>query len=144
EHDNNKGFTVGYTATLSSTLINNFRFGYVSQLLNLQGQEAAPYINFRGMDNITAETPTINTHVPVKNFIDDLTKVKGNHSFQFGVNYRQIDNLRESNAQNFFEGQTNVYWLSFSGIANTGTSLDPAHFNLPAVDPNFSASYDFA
>jgi hypothetical protein len=144
EHDNNKGITVGYTATLSSTLINNFHFGYISQLINIEGQETQPYNDFRGMDNIFAFTPTINTHVPVKNIVDDITKIKGNHTLQFGVNYREIDNLRESDAQNFFQGQTNVYWLNFSGISNTGSSLDPAAFGFPAVDSGFSASYDFA
>jgi hypothetical protein len=144
EHDNNKGITVGYTATLSSTLINNFHFGYISQLINIEGQETQPCNDFRGMDNIFAFTPTINTHVPVKNIVDDITKIKGNHTLQFGVNYREIDNLRESDAQNFFQGQTNVYWLNFSGISNTGSSLDPAAFGFPAVDSGFSASYDFA
>jgi hypothetical protein len=144
EHDNNKGFTVGYTATFSSTLVNNFHFGYISELLNLQGLQNQPFISFRGMDSITAFTPTINTHVPVKNIVDDLTKVVGRHSFQVGVNYRQVDNLRESDAQNFFQGVTNVYWLNDSGISNTGSSLDPAAFGYPAVDSGFSASYDFA
>lgn len=144
EHDNNKGFTVGYTATISSTLINNFRFGYISQLINIQGQQSQPFVNFRGMDDINANTPTINTHVPVKNFVDDLTKVVRNHSVQFGVNYRQVDNLRESNAQNFFTAQTNVYWLFDSGISNTGQSLDPAAFGYPAVDSGYSSNYDFA
>jgi hypothetical protein len=144
EHDNNKGFTVGYTATFSSTLINNFRFGYISQLINLQGLQSQPTVNFRGMDDLNVLTPTINTHVPVKNIVDDLTKVIGTHSFQFGVNYRQVDNLRESNAQNFFTAQTNVYWLFDSGISNTGQSLDPAAFGFPAVDSDYSASYDFA
>ena len=103
------------------------------------------------MDDIDALTPTINTHVPVKNIVDDLTKVIGNHSLQIGVNYRQVDNLRESNAQNFFTAETNVYWLFDSGISNTGQSLDPAAINpatnqqfYPAVDPDYSASYDFA
>jgi hypothetical protein len=144
EHDNNKGFTAGYTATLSSTLINNFRFGYISQLINIQGQQTQPFVSFRGMDDINAFTPTINTHVPVKNIIDDLTKVIANHTLQFGVNYRQVDNLRESDGQNFFTAQTNVYWLFDSGISNTGQSLDPAAFGYPAVDSDYSASYDFA
>ena len=151
EHDNNKGITVGYTATFSSSLINNFHFGYISQLINIQGLETQPYIDFRGMDNINAFTPTINTHVPVKNIVDDFTKVRGSHTLQFGGNYRQIDNLRESNAQNFFQGQTNVYWLNVSAIANTGSSLDPASINpatqqpfYPAVDSDFGANYDFA
>jgi hypothetical protein len=144
EHDNNKGITVGYTATLSSTLINNFHFGYISQLINIEGLQTQGYNQFRGMDNIYGFTPTINTHVPVKNIVDDLTKVRGSHTFQFGGNYRQIDNLRESNAQNFFNGLTNVYWLNTSGISNTGSSLDPAAFGNPAVDVDFEASYDFA
>ncbi len=144
EHDNNKGFTAGYTATLSSTLINNFRFGYISQLINIQGLQSLPTVNFRGMDDINSLTPTINTHVPVKNIVDDLTKVVGKHSLQFGLNYRQVDNLRESNGQNFFTAQTNVYWLFDSGISNTGQSLDPAAFGYPAVDSGYSASYDFA
>jgi hypothetical protein len=156
EHDNNKGFTVGYTATLSSTLINNFHFGYISELLNLQGLQNQPFVHFRGMDDINGFTPTINTHVPVKNIVDDFTKVVGNHSLQLGVNYRQVDNLRESNAQNFFSAETNVYWTNNSGIANTGSSLDPAAFGVssavtgdpnlmyPAVEPSFAASYDFA
>jgi hypothetical protein len=144
ERDNNKGITVGYTATLSSTVINNFHFGYVSQLINVQGLQTQAYNDFRGMDNINAFTPTINTHVPVKNIVDDVTKVMGSHTFQFGGNYREIDNLRESDAQNFFQGQTNVYWLNFSGISNTGTSLDPAAFGFAPVDSDFSASYDFA
>lgn len=156
EHDNNKGITVGYTATLSSTLINSFHFGYISQLINIEGQETQPYNDFRGMDNIYAFTPTINTHVPVKNFVDDITKIKGGHTLQFGVNYRQIDNLRESDAQNFFQGQTNVYWLNTSGIAGTFGSLDPLSASCgcyPAVygtypgipyTNSFGASYDFA
>jgi hypothetical protein len=144
EHDNNKGFTAGYTATFSSTLINNLRFGYISELLNLAGLQNQPFVHFRGMDDINAFTDTTNTHIPVKNIVDDLTKVVGSHSFQFGVNYRQIDNLRESNAQNFFAASSNVYWTNNSGIANTGSSLDPAAFGYPAVDSNFGASYDFA
>jgi hypothetical protein len=144
EHDNNKGFMVGYTATFSSTLINNFRFGYSSELLNLQGLQTQPFIHFRTMDDINAFTPTINTHIPVKNIVDDLTKVIGSHSLQFGANYREVDNLRESNAQNFFQGVTNVYWLNDSGISNTGSSLDPAAFGYAAVDSGFSSNYDFA
>jgi hypothetical protein len=144
EHDNNKGFTVGYTATFSNTLINNFRFGYTSELLNLAGLQAQPFVHFRGLDDINSFTPTINTHIPVKNIVDDVVKVMGSHSFQFGANYRQIDNVRESNAQNFFAAETNVFWTNNSGISNTGSSLDPAAFGFPAVDSNFSASYDFA
>lgn len=144
EHDNNKGFTAAYTTTFSSTLINSFHFGYISQEINIQGLQNQPFVHFRGMDDINAFTSTVNTHVPLKNLVDDITKVVGDHSLEFGANYRRVDNIRESNGQNFFSAETNVYWLDNSGIANTGSSLDPAAFGFPAVDSGFDASYDFA
>jgi hypothetical protein len=147
--DNNKGITAGYTATLSSTLINNFHFGYIRQGLDEAGLQTQAYVNFRGMDNLNAQTPTINTNVPVFNWIDDLTKVKGNHTLQFGGNIRKVDNERVSNAASFFFGQTNAYWLALSCIANCGVSFDPgasqfASLGFPSVEGSFGASYDFA
>jgi hypothetical protein len=142
--DNNKGLSAGYTATLSDTLINNFHFGYVRQALDQAGLQSLAYVNFRGLDNLTAQTPTINTNVPVLNWVDDLTKVKGSHTLGFGGDIRQVDNERISNAQSFFFGQTNAYWLAGSCIANCGVSLDPGAFGYPAVEPSFNASYDFS
>ncbi|HXZ42513.1 MAG TPA: carboxypeptidase-like regulatory domain-containing protein [Terriglobales bacterium] len=143
--DNNKGLSAGYTATLSNTLINNFHFGFVRQGLDEAGLQTQPYVNFRGMDNINAFTPTINTNVPVFNWVDDITKIRGSHTLQFGTNIRKVDNERVSNAQSFFFGQTNVYWLSTSCISCPGnTSLNPAAFGYPAVETSFGASYDFA
>jgi len=99
---NSKGMTAGYTATLSPTLINNFRFGYVRQGLDQAGQQTKHYVHFRGMDDFNAETATINTNVPVFNWVDDLTKERGSHTLQFGANLRQVDNERASNEQSFF------------------------------------------
>src|SRR5579863_10217570 len=143
-----KGLTVGYTATLSNTLINAFHFGYVRQGLDEVGQQGQHFIHFRGMDDITAETPTTQTAVPVKNWVDDVTKIKGNHTLQFGANLRQLDNIRSSNSTSFFTATTNGFWLAGSCISNCGTSLDPgapqfAAFNFPKVDSSFSTSYDF-
>jgi Carboxypeptidase regulatory-like domain len=138
-----KGLSIGYTATLSGTLINDFRFGYVRQALVTLGQQAQHFVAFRGMDDLTAETPTTNVHVPVKNWVDDITKIKGSHTLQFGVNLRQVDNIHQSNSTSFFSATTNAFWLAGSCIANCGTSLDPAFFAHPAVDGSFSTSYDF-
>jgi len=144
---NNKGISAGYTATLSNTLINNFHFGFVRQGLDEAGLQTLPFVHFRGMDDLNAETPTINTNVPVFNWLDDVTKIKGSHTLQFGTNIRKVDNERVSNAQSFFFAETNVYWLSTSCIAGCGTSFDPSNFpalNLPAVVSSFGANYDFA
>jgi len=142
--DNDKGITVGYTATLSNTLINSFHFGWVRQGLDESGLQTQAYVHFRGMDDINAFTPTINTSVPVFNWVDDITKVRGSHTFQFGTNIRKVDDERVSNAQSFFFAETNAYWLSGSCIANCGSSFDPAVFGFPAVESSFGASYDFA
>jgi len=99
------------------------------------------------MDDINGFTPTTHQHVPVKNWVDDIAWVKGGHTFQFGGNLRQIDNVRDSTSTSFFTASTNAFWLAGSCIANCGTSLDPANFpglGLPAVDSGFGASYDFA
>jgi len=75
--------------------------------------------------------------------VDDITKIKGTHTLQFGVNLRQVDNIRQSDSTSFFTAFTNAFWLAGSCIANCGTSFDPASFGHPAVDSSFSTSYDF-
>jgi len=138
-----KGLSVGYTATLSNTLINDFRFGYIRQGSLTKGLQGQHFVHFRGMDDLTAETPTTHVAVPVKNWVDDITKIKGTHTLQFGVNLRQVDSIRQSNSTSFFTATTNAFWLAGSCIANCGTSFDPASFGHPAVDSSFSTSYDF-
>jgi len=144
QHTNSKSLTAGYTATFSPTLINSFRFGYIRQGLDISGLQTQPYVNFRGMDDLTAETATTNTDVPVKNWVDDITKIKGRHTLQFGANLRQIDNIRQSNSTSFFFAQTNAVWLAPSCIANCGVSLDPATGPFPAVENSFGVDYDYA
>jgi hypothetical protein len=138
-----KTFTVGYTATLSNTLINDFRLGYVRQALDVIGLQSQQFVAFRGLDNLTAQTPTTDTAVPVKNWVDDLTKIMGKHTLQFGINLRQIDNIRQSNSTSYFTGLTNAFWLAGSCISNCGTSLDPGAFGFPTVESTFSTNYDF-
>jgi hypothetical protein len=144
DHTNSKSLSVGYIATISSTVINNFHFGYIRAGLDRTGLQTQQYVNFRGMDDLTAGTPTTNTNVPVLNFVDDFTKIKGNHTLQFGTNIRQVDNERISNAQSFFTAFTNAFWLGPSCIANCGVNLDPATGPFPPVEGSFGASYDFA
>ncbi len=141
-----KGLITGYTAVLRPNLLNNFRYGFIRQAFVDLGQQSQHYINFRGLDNLTAQTPTGQTKVPVHNFVDDVTWTKGSHTFQFGGNLRVINNVRSSNATSFFTAQTDAFWLAGSCISACGNpvSLDPSGFGFPAVDPNFSSSYDFA
>jgi carboxypeptidase family protein len=142
--NNSKGLFFGYTALFSQTLVNNLRYGYVRQGLGDTGLSSSDYNSFRGLDNVVGLSNTVLTNVPVQNLVDDISWTKGKHTLQFGGNLRIITNNRNGNEQNISTAVTNVYWLGPSGIANTGTSLDPGAFGYPAVDPSFGTNYDFA
>jgi len=149
--NNGKGIAAGYTAVISNSLINNFRYGFIREGLGQAGLQTKGYIGFYagGISNPVGETPTINVQVPLHNFVDDVTWTKGQHSLQFGTNLRIINNLRQSNAQSFVTASSNPTWLAAGGISNTGTSLDPgasqfAGFGLPEVAGSFTAAYDLA
>jgi hypothetical protein len=144
DHINSKGLSVGYTATFSNTLVNAFHFGYIRAGVDQAGLQNQPYVNLRGLDNLYAFSPTTNTDVPVYNWVDDLTKVRGTHTLQFGGNLRRVDNIRQSNSTSYFFAQTNALWLNPSYIAGSFGSLDPEVFGLPAVDSGFGQNYDYA
>lgn len=144
--NNNKGIFVGYTALFSTTLINNLRYGLIRQGLGDTGLGVSDYNYFRGMANYSGAgfTPSTFTNVPVHNIVDDVSWTKGKHTIQFGGNLRIITNNRTGNDSNYSNAYTNVYWLDNSGIANTGSSLDPAAGGYPAVDSSWGTNYDFA
>ena len=148
---NNKGVAVGYTAVISNSLINNFRYGYIREGLGQAGLQTQGYISFYagGISNPVGESSTTQVRVPLHNFVDDLSWTKGKHTLQFGTNLRIINNLRQSNGQSFINGTSNPTWLAAGGISGTGTSLDPgapqfAYLNLPEVSGSFTAAYDLA
>lgn len=144
--NNSKGIIAGYTAVLRPNLINNLRYGYIHQGFDDLGRQSEHYINFRGLDNLDAQTPTTSTKVPVHNLVDDIAWTKGSHTIEFGGNLRVINNIRESDATSFFTAQTDSFWLAGSCIStcNNPVSLDPSAFGHPAVDSTFGPSYDFA
>jgi len=142
-----KGLAVGYTATLSSTIINNFRYGFIRQAVTEVGSGTQDYVDLRGLDTTRGdENHSFIANVPVHNFVDDISWTKGSHTLQMGANFRMIGDIRNSTLSSFSRGQTNASWLDVSSIANTGNSLDPGAFSnlgLPAVDNGFQTSYDY-
>ncbi len=149
--NNSKGIAAGYTALIKNNLINNFRYGFIRQGLGTGGLNNQDFINFRGLDDTQGfGSQTILTNVPVHNFVDDVSWTKGTHTIQFGANWRLIHNNRQSNADNVSWGQTNLYWMNPSFIANEGVSLDPSILDAtnggfyPDVSNGFGTSYSFA
>jgi len=137
--NNSKGIAAGYTAVLSSRVINNLRYGFVRQGLGRAGSNPYSYVGFWNMSDILSFERTVNVNVPVNQFVDDVTWTRGTHTFQLGGNWRIIHNNRFSNEQNFFYGSVHPTWLYGGGVAGTGQNLDPGN-----VDPSFGYAYDAA
>src|ERR1019366_5573824 len=118
--NNSKGIAAGDVWTLGTHLINSFHYGYIRQGVGTIGAGNGPYVDFVGLSPLNAENRTTIRDVPVHNFTDDLTWVKHDHTLQFGVNYRMIHNLSQSNAISYSSADGNFSYISLSGIANTG------------------------
>ncbi len=149
--NNSKGIAGGYTYIIRNNLINNFRYAFVRQGLGQSGINSQDFVSLRGLDDSQGlnhtDTPTILTNVPLHNFIDDLSWIKGTHTIEVGANWRLIHNNRMSNAENISYGYANAEWMNPTSLANSGVSLDPSidpTGTFPLVDGGFDFSYSFA
>lgn len=146
--DNSRGIGIGHTWTLTDSLVNNLRYGYVRQGFANRGALHGNYVNFANIGATTATTTDLVVNVPVHNLVDDLSWSKKTHTIQLGVNYRLIHNNRQSDATAFNNAQVQYYSLGNGAIANTGQDLDPSAFtdtlNTPAVNSNFGSAYSDA
>ena len=145
--DNSRGVGIGHTWTITESLVNNLRYGYVRQGFASRGALHGDYVTFANIGPTTAITPDLVVNVPVHNVVDDLSWLKKTHTFQVGFNYRLVHNNRQSNATAFNNAQVQYYSLGAGAIANTGNSLDPGAFpdlGIPAVNSNFDSAYSNA
>jgi hypothetical protein len=144
QRNTSRAIAVGYTAVLSPTLVNAFHYGLTRQSQADQGLVTQQQTDIRFFDSAVLNTSTTTAfHVPVNNWLDDVSWTRGNHTLQFGTNLRLIDNQRASNATSFDNALVNPAFLNVSP-AGSGGSLDPAAFGFPAVDPNNASVYNNA
>ena len=131
--DNSKGMIFGDTWTITPSLVNDLRYGYIRQGYSSTGQGSGDYVDFRFVATATAETRTTIISAPTNNIIDNLTYAKGKHTLGIGGNWRLIHLNRSANGVAFNNASSNPYFL-------TGVP-DPAALGLPAVDSGFANSY---
>lgn len=113
EWDHPMGFAIGHTWTIHNNLINNFRYGYTRQAFTQGGDTNENNISFRFIYYPTLDQHGISRVTPVHNWVDDLNWVKGNHTFQFGVNITKTNNIRASYANAYDNAVTNPsYYLT--------------------------------
>jgi len=135
--DNTKGITAGDTWTISSSLVNDIRYGYIRQGYSNTGVGSGDYVDFRFISSPTAETRTSINSVPVNNIVDNLSWSKGRHNFSVGGNWRLVHQNNSTNSNSFNSGSSNPYWLG-------GNPPDPATLGLPTYSDENSYLIAFA
>jgi hypothetical protein len=111
------GLVVGHTWTLSNTMVNNFRYGFTREAFSESGDSAANAITFRFVFSPLLFSRTVSRKTPVTNITDDVSWVRGGHTFQFGGNIRLIKNNRISFGNAYDSAVTNPSF--YSGGAGT-------------------------
>jgi len=151
QRDTSRAIAAGYAATFSSTITNSLRFGLTRQSQDNLGIENGPLVTFRYFDDLHPGVGSVSPstsftrkfHIPVYNWLDDVSWIKGKHTLQFGTNVRRITNSRATDIANINIANTNPNYLA-AGAAGSGGSEDPAAFGFPAVDPNNANPYNYA
>lgn len=110
-----KGLAVGHTWTISSTLVNNFKYGFTRDAFTNGGDSQENSVNFRFIFQPLNFDRTVSRVTPIHNFVDDLSWTKGSHALQFGTNIRLITNSRTSFGAAFDTAVTNPSFYDFSG-----------------------------
>jgi hypothetical protein len=90
----NWGLAVGHTWTIGSNWVNNFRYGLTRQAYTNSGDSFADDTEFRFVFQPNGQLHPLTQVVPVHNFTDDLSWVRGKHTIQFGGNIRMVSNKR--------------------------------------------------
>jgi hypothetical protein len=142
EHDivnYNKGIIAGYSAVISSNLINSFRYGFVRQSLGTIGDSNQPWNYLAFSQGITYSS---SFQRPVNNFTDDISWIHGRHTLQFGFQLTFLRNPASNSNNTFSSGYANQNWFLNSGLSTTNSPLNPANNNLPPVDNSFQGNYD--
>jgi hypothetical protein len=109
------GVVLGHVWTINNNLVNNFRYGLTREAFTRQGDAAKNEIYFRNIFFPVLDSRTISRVTPVQNIVDDLSWMKGNHTFQFGTNVRIIRNKRSTFATAFDTANTNPTGYEDSG-----------------------------
>jgi hypothetical protein len=141
---NNFGLAVGHDIAISSSLVNSFRYGMTAIDTGTIGTLNANFVDFRFISELDPLSGTSTRETPTHNFVNDLSWLKGNHTFKVGANLRFTRIPSSRNAGSFLSATVNPSWVS--GIGRTympgGANCDtPGCPLFPAVASTFQAGY---
>lgn len=110
-----KGLAVGHVWTISPTLVNRLNYGFTRAAFTQNGDSNENRVNFRFIFSPQSFQRTLNRTTPVHNFVDDVSWVRGTHTFGFGANVRLITNNRLSFGPSFDQAIINPSFYNESG-----------------------------
>ena len=110
-----KGLALGHVWTISPTFVNRFNYGFTRAAFTQNGDSEENRVNFRFIFSPQSYQRTLNRTTPVHNFVDDISWVRGTHTFGFGGNVRLITNNRLSFGPSFDEAIINPSFYNESG-----------------------------
>jgi Carboxypeptidase regulatory-like domain len=113
------GGVASYTWLPTNNLTNRFSYGLTRLAYSNQGDSGENAITFRDIYTPLNFTRTFSRVNPTHNIVNDLTWIKGNHTWQFGTNIRMIRNKRTNLASAFDNGTTNFGFYPGSGSSVT-------------------------
>jgi len=141
--NNSRGFVIAYNAQLKPTLINTFRYGLTRLGIDQSGAKGEAFF-LRNL-NSTANFQFVNSNravgrqIPTHELKDDLSWIRGKHTFQMGGSLRFTRSHRLDDALTFpfFQVNTgtcvNLCRDAFSKLTNDGNPnndpVDPDTFN---------------
>ena len=107
---------MGHTWTASNSLVNRATWGLTRASFSDGGDSNENLINFRFIFSPLAFSRTLSRTTPVHNFVDDVSWIKGNHTFGFGGNVRLIKNNRTAFGGSYDEAVLNLRTMTSPAI----------------------------
>ena len=160
--DNSKGLAARYTAVLSANVVNVFSYGF-TRLGIAQSGTPGNRLTFDSLSDLQNYTRGFGRIIPTTNLVNDTTWTKGAHTVQTGINFRLIQNDRNSFANSYptygfgrntlrglgadISDSVNAYIKTRSGSPTLALSetqpLQRALGNLYGLINNYNATYNF-
>ena len=160
--DNSKGLAARYTAVLSANVVNVFSYG-LTRLGIAQSGTPGNRLTFDSLSDLQNYTRGFGRIIPTTNLVNDTTWTKGAHTIQTGINFRMIQNDRNSFTNSYptygfgrntlrglgadISDSVNAYIKTRSGSPTLALSetqpLQRALGNLYGLINNYNATYNF-
>jgi hypothetical protein len=121
------GVAAGHTWTASPNFVNRFTYGFTRSAFTDTGESNENRVTFRFVFAPLGYRRGLSRVTPVHNFVDDVSWIKGNHTFSLGGNLRLIRNNRTSYAGSFDSAVINPSFYNSSGavVRRPFSDIDP-------------------